>query len=173
MITLFTGLDVHNMIIKEEPQSPVPLLHTQCRVHTTTDANAIGHMDPMDVDSKPSRTVGKRRSTVTSGPYRVRFGGIRGLPRPAQTGANVIGHMDPMDIDTNPSRTVGKHTTTVVRGPARVRFGSIPRPEMPPRRSIRVSKAKSRKESTERFSQLAQGFHTIANTCEELGDTME
>ena len=144
-----------------------------------TDANAIGNMDPisfmdpMDIDTKPSRTVRRGQSTAASGSYRVRFGGVAGLPRPAQTDTNVIGPMEPTDVGANPSGNVGKHPTTVTRGPARVRFGSPPHPEMPPRRSLRVSKAKSRKASTDLFSQLAQGFHTLAKTFEELGEALD
>ena len=88
MITLFTGLDAPNMMIKEEPKSPISLLHTQREVYTTTtDTNAIGHMN---VDTTPSQTVEKRRTT---------------------------GHMDPISVNENPMHTVPKRRETAVSGP--------------------------------------------------------
>ena len=63
------------MIVKEEPKSPIPSALKKRKGHSI-DANAIGQVDPIDIDIDPPQTVGKRRKTVASGSSHVQFDGV-------------------------------------------------------------------------------------------------
>src|SRR5882762_344821 len=65
-----------------EPKSPVPSAPKKRNIYSTTDANAIGQMDPIDIDFNPPQTLGKRKRLVISGPSRVPADGAAPPPKP-------------------------------------------------------------------------------------------
>jgi len=94
------------VIVKEEPKSPIPSALKKRKGHLI-DANAIGQVDPIDIDIDPPQTVGKRRKTVASGSSHVQFDGVaipdRSNPVPKATRRStrvpkVKGRKDPSDL---------------------------------------------------------------------------
>ena len=51
-------------------------------MYSSTDANSIGQMDPIDGDFDPPKTLGKRRRTVSSGASGVPIDGAAPTPKP-------------------------------------------------------------------------------------------
>src|SRR5258705_11510797 len=81
-ITLFTGRRAREAVGKEAPRSPVPSAPKRQNIYSTTDANAIGQMDPIDGDFDPPKTLGKRRRMAASGPPHVPDDGAAAPPTP-------------------------------------------------------------------------------------------
>jgi len=130
-ISSFTGRRGRDAVVKAETRSPGPSAPKKRKIYSTTDANAIGDMDPIDVDFAPPQAIGKRNKTVASGSAHVEFDGIM-LPPKQQP------------------------------------------PGRPTRKSSRVSKATSKKNTrSELFTRLAQEFRALASTCEEIGEVLE
>ena len=84
-IILFTGRHARDVAIKE-PRSPVPSASRKRKVYSTTNANAIGLMDSIDIDFDPPPVVGKRRKAVASGSVSVQFDAVA-LPTIPQASA--------------------------------------------------------------------------------------
>ncbi len=84
-ITIPTGRRARDIAIKDEPRSPIQAAPRKRKVYSTTDANAIGHMDPVEIDFDPPKTVGKRRKVVASGSATVHFDGVAIPAMPPQS----------------------------------------------------------------------------------------
>jgi len=65
-----------------EPKSPVPSAPKKWKIYSTTDANAIGQMDPIDVDFDPPKMLGKCQRMVSSSPSGVPIDGTAPTPKP-------------------------------------------------------------------------------------------
>ena len=95
--------------------------------------------------------------------------------------ANAIGLMDSIEIDMDPPQTIGKRQKTVASKSAHVTFDGVvlpPKPQQPParptRKSTRVTKATSKKDTTSvLFLRLGQEFRALAKTCDELGEALQ
>jgi hypothetical protein len=65
------------MTIKEEPKSPGRVTTRKRKVYSTTDANPIGVIEPIDdADTDPVQPAGKRAKTAFVSTSHVRFNGV-------------------------------------------------------------------------------------------------
>jgi hypothetical protein len=72
------------MTIKEEPKSPGRVATRKRKAYSTTDANPIGVIEPVeDADADATQPAGKRAKTASAGSSRVRFDGVS-IPRPTR-----------------------------------------------------------------------------------------
>jgi hypothetical protein len=63
--------------VKEEPKSPGRAAGKKRKAYSTTDANPIGILEPVDdADADSTQPVGKRAKTASAGTSRVRFDGV-------------------------------------------------------------------------------------------------
>lgn len=63
--------------VKEEPKSPARASGRKRKAYSTTDANAIGFIEPVgDADLEPAQPAGKRAKTASGSASQVRFDGI-------------------------------------------------------------------------------------------------
>ena len=73
-----TGCRGKEITVKEEPPSP---LMKKRKVYSTTDANAIGRMDPVHIDFDPPPANTKRQRTSSSSAC-ICFDGVSVPPQP-------------------------------------------------------------------------------------------
>lgn len=76
------------MTIKEEPKSPGRAATRKRKAYSTTDANSIGIIEPIedadaDADADAAQPAGKRAKTTAASSSRVRFDGVA-IPRPTR-----------------------------------------------------------------------------------------
>ena len=72
------------MTVKEEPKSPGRAVTRKRKAYSTTDANPIGSIEPIDdADADAAQPVGKRAKTASANSSRVRFDGVA-IPRPTR-----------------------------------------------------------------------------------------
>lgn len=72
------------MTIKEEPKSPGRGTTRKRKAYSTTDANPIGVLEPLeDADADAAQPAGKRAKTATASSSRVRFDGVA-IPKPTR-----------------------------------------------------------------------------------------
>ena len=65
------------MTIKEEPKSPGRVTTRKRKAYSTTDANPIGVIEPInDADTDPVQPAGKRAKTASASTSHVRFDGV-------------------------------------------------------------------------------------------------
>ncbi len=79
--TLFPGYRAREAVGKDVPRSPGLSAPKKRNTYSSTDANAIGQMEPIDVDFDPPKTLGKRRRTVSSGASGVPIDGAAPTPK--------------------------------------------------------------------------------------------
>ena len=91
------------------------------------------------------------------------------------TDASAIGSIESTaGFDLDPPQPAGKHQKSASGSSSQVRFDGVAVPlARATRRSVRTTKANSKKDIHELFKRLGQEFGAVAKTCEEIAEAFE